>query len=345
VPPRVTYWTGTWDPAREAISKEIESLRIGRRARAPVVSFAPRQRLRVAWGSRVLVLPARHWMALRAVAALLEPFGDVTHVFGGQVSWHLLRALGRRPVILTAVVPPSGDGAVPTSRLAAVAVESKGSVDEWIRVGVPPERIEVIYPGIDLNWMRPLPPPAAARPALLFASTPADVADLEPRGVPLLVELARRRADIDVLVPWRAWGDLDAARRAVAALRPPRNFIISFGDCADMREQYARAWATIACFAPGTGKTCPNFVLEGLASRRPAILTPSVGIAAEVAGNGAGVVTDRTVSALDAAIDVLRADWTGYADRARALAERAFDLRLFHDRYHALYETASAAAK
>jgi glycosyltransferase involved in cell wall biosynthesis len=173
----------------------------------------------------------------------------------------------------------------------------------------------------------------------LFASTPADVGELESRGIPLLVELARRRADVDVLVPWRAWGDLEAARRAVASLGPPPNFIVSFGDC-DMREQYARAWATIACFAPGTGKTCPNFVLEGLASRRPAILTSGVGIAADVAGDGAGLVTDRTVHALDAAIDALRTDWTGYADRARALAERAFDLRLFHDRYDALYEAA-----
>ena len=27
MPPRVTYWTGTWDPRQEAISKEVELLR------------------------------------------------------------------------------------------------------------------------------------------------------------------------------------------------------------------------------------------------------------------------------------------------------------------------------
>ena len=29
--PRVTYWTGTWDPAKEAISKEVNALRTGPR--------------------------------------------------------------------------------------------------------------------------------------------------------------------------------------------------------------------------------------------------------------------------------------------------------------------------
>ena len=55
--PRVTYWTGTWDPAKEAISKELNALRVGTRTRAPVVSFAPDQPFRLNTADRVLMLP------------------------------------------------------------------------------------------------------------------------------------------------------------------------------------------------------------------------------------------------------------------------------------------------
>jgi glycosyltransferase involved in cell wall biosynthesis len=337
MPARVTYWTGTWDPSREAISKEVAALRVGDRSRAPVVSFAPGQAARLSLRSRVLTLPGAWWPALRAAAALVEPLGDVSHVFGGQQSWHLIRALGRRPIILTAVVPRSGGECLPLSNIAQVVVESEAAIQEWIEVGIPRQRIQIVYPGIDLRWYAPLPPPPGSRPSLIFASTPSDPAELEARGVALLIELARHRPDIDVLVPWRAWGDLAAARRALTALRPPDNLILSFGDCADMRALYARAWGTIACFAPGAGKICPNFVIEGLASGRPAIVTPGVGIAREVARHRAGLIADRSVPALSAAVDELRAAWRPFADRARALAERHFDLSSFRGSYGALY--------
>ena len=104
LPPRVTYWTGTWDPAKEAISKEIAALRVGpARARAcRVVLSGPVKPIRPP-ASRHL-LSGRAWPVLRVVAALVEPRAEVTHIFGGQSSWHLLRALGRRPIVLTAVL-------------------------------------------------------------------------------------------------------------------------------------------------------------------------------------------------------------------------------------------------
>jgi hypothetical protein len=46
-------------------------------------------------------------------------------------------------------------------------------------------------------------------------------ADIGPRGIPLLVELARHRPDVDIILPWRAWGDVDAAREVLGSLRPP----------------------------------------------------------------------------------------------------------------------------
>lgn len=335
--PKVTYWTGTWDPGIEAISKEITSLRVGPRRHSPVVSFSQAQRTQLAWQDRVLILSGRRWLALRAVAAAVEPRGDVTHVFGGQVSWHLLRALGRRPILLTAVVARAGTERLPDVPIARVAVETDIAVDEWVDAGVPRERIQVIHPGIDLDWYRPTPLPVSPRFSLLFASTPSDPSEIGPRGIPLLVELARLRPDIDIVVPWRNWGDVTAARRAIDALLPTANFVILYGDASDMRVHYARAHATIACFTQGVGKSCPNFVLEGLAMGRPCISTAGVGISKAISRAGAGLVAEPHAASIANAADSLRAAWPGYSERSRKLAEQQFDLREFRARYEQLY--------
>jgi glycosyltransferase involved in cell wall biosynthesis len=335
--PRVTYWTGTWDPAKEAISKEVSALRTGSRETAPVVSFSPVQRIAWRRQDRVLVLPGGLWPALRAVAAILEPRGDITHIFGGDFSWHLFRALGRRPILLTAVAALNGNVPTPRRDLARVAVETDSGVDEWLGLGFPRERVVVIRPGIDVDWYTRVPAPSGERFTLLFASTPSDPAEIEPRGIPLLVELARARPDCDFLVPWRQWGDLDAARRAIDELRPPPNFVVEHGDIEDMRPCYARSHATVVAFTPGVGKTCPNFVLEGFASGRPCLATSDAAFTPLVDRAGAGAVVSRDVASLSAGIDRLKTGWTGFADRARGLAEAEFSLRRFLSQYEQLY--------
>src|SRR5215204_5654480 len=101
MPARVTYWTGTWDPAREAISKEVQTLRCAVQPSAPVVSFSAGQRSSLSPRDRVVRLAGERWVTFRATAALLEPLGDVTHAFGAMNAWHSLTALGRRPIIFT----------------------------------------------------------------------------------------------------------------------------------------------------------------------------------------------------------------------------------------------------
>lgn len=339
--PRVTYWTGTWDPSREAISKQIEALRVGPRFRAPVVAYSPANPLRWQLRKRVLTLPAGFWPMLRGAAALLEPRGDVTHVFGGHVSWHLLRSLGRRPVLLTASVPRAEDARLPPGPIARVVVETEGSIPHWVKAGIPQEQIEVIPPGIDLEWFSVMPPPrgSGASFTLLFASTPSQASEIDSRGIPLLVEVARLRPDIQIIIPWRSWASRTDIRQALSALRPPNNLVVTFGDLPDVRTAYRGVHATILCFEKGAGKDCPNFVLEGLACGRPCVAVSESGVGALIRASGAGATADRDPQSLVSAIECLRADLAGYSKRARQLAERHFDLRTFRARYEALYQS------
>lgn len=331
----MTYWTGTWDPAKEAISKEIESLRYGARRRASVVAFSSGNRTRVTPSRSTITLSDRRRLTLRAIAAVIEPTADITHVFGGGSSWDLMRSLGRRPIILTAVVGGPGIADLPLGACSRVVVETDAAAAEWQSAGIPPEMIELIRPGIDLEEFRP----AGAAPerfSLLFASTPAELTEFEGRGIPFLVDLARERPDIDIVVPWRQWGDIAAARRRLEDLRPPSNFKVRH-EKVDMPTLLQSVHATVVAFDTGVGKSCPNFVIEGLAAGRPAIIARGVEIAGLVGAHRAGISTDRTVADFAAAIDVLKEDWSGWSARARLLAEREFSLSAFRARYEAIY--------
>jgi glycosyltransferase involved in cell wall biosynthesis len=335
MPPRVTYWTGTWDPAKEGISKEIVALRTGSRATAPVVGFSPAHRFRYFHRHRALTLPVGAWPLLRGVAAVFEPRGDVTHVFGGQSSWHLVRALGRRPIVLTAVVPRLGNARLPHVDLATVVVETERDIEEWTDAGVPRNKIELIRPGINLDYFRPLP--ASPGPfTLLFASTPSDPGEIESRGIPSLFNLARLRPDIALLMPWRSWGDVAECRRRIEALNPPSNVRVVYGDHPDMREVFGQVHATVIGFAEGAGKSCPNFVVEGLACGRPAIVPWGMAIGSP--DDGVCEVDISDAAATSDAVSAVQSDWSDFSARARAGAERLYDAESFIRRYEELYD-------
>jgi glycosyltransferase involved in cell wall biosynthesis len=319
------------------VSKEIESLRVGPRVHAPVVAFSPANRTKWLKRERTLLLAHRRWLMLRAIAQMVERQGDVTHIFGGLSSWHLLRSLGRRPIVLTAVISGAG-GALPSNvRPARVVIETEDSMYEWLAAGVPRDRIELIRPGVDVEWFAPAPPPTSTRLTLLFASTPSDPVEFGPRGLPLLCELARIRPDLDVLIPWRQWGDMRRSHEVLAQLHPPANVLIEHNTCADMRDYFGRAHATIVAFERGTGKACPNFVVEGFACGRPCVTTDDGSLSALVTGAGAGVTTARDANALSQAIDHCLADWSRYSRGARALAEAQFNARRFRHAYERIY--------
>lgn len=344
VPPRlrrVTYWTGNWNPGREAISNEIESLRATFGRRNPVVALAAGQRSRLDVPGRAIALNGRRWLAYRALAAVIEPLGEITHAFGSIDAWHPLRALGRRPLVFTAVI--SGKPLDPAlyRHVSVFVAESEPLAEQLITAGIEKDRMRLIYPGVDLQRFTPAPFPPLKRFRLLFASTPSDPSEFEARGIPLLVALARLRPEIDVVIAWRQWGHQRRIRAALAALNPPSNVLAQWGDIDDMPGMYNGVHATIVCPAEGHGKSCPNSVVEGLACGRPALLTGTSDIAALVRRHSAGEVVDRSAEALAAGVERLQANLFQDADCAVGLVRELFTLDRFNQEYGDLYGAAS----
>ena len=343
MPPRVTYWTGTWDPDREAISKEVQLLRSAGGASHPVVSFAPGQHSALRPAERVVQLSARRWILVRAVASVVERYGAISHVFGGLSSWHLLRAVGRRPVVLTAAIPGEPADRAIWSHVSIAVAESEPLAEALRRIGMPADRVRLIYPGVDLDRFTPGPGPSARRFRMLFASSPSDAAEFERRGIPLLVETARRCPEIDVALLWREWGDQRAARRALMQLAPPPNLSVEFASGRRMPEIYRSADAVACLYEDGFGKSCPNSVVEALACGVPAIVSSGCGIAGLVSASGAGVAVPRAPEDVAAALARLQEARAAWKAAARALAERVFGERMFLDAYARLYDELTSA--
>jgi glycosyltransferase involved in cell wall biosynthesis len=341
VPPRITYWTGVWEPRREALSHEVQTLRVALAPRAPVVSFSPGQRSSLVPSDAVVRLSGRRWLLLRALAAVIERWGNITHVFGSLDDWHLLRSLGRRPLVFTAAIA----GLSPHRRLlekATVVVVETDTLRRAIEdAGVPASRVRLIYPGVDLDQFAPAPPPPQPPFRILFASTPADPGEFEQRGIPLLVELARRRPDVQIVVLRRQWGSADRWTSALTALDPPANFTVETRGARTMSEVYGAAHATACLYADGFGKSCPNSIIESLACGRPVLVSNTSGIAGIVAREQAGVAAARTVDALADAVDRLRREYDRMTGNARRAAEQYFDVRQFLGAYQQLYEELS----
>ena len=343
MPPRVTYWTGTWEPTREAISKEVQTLRRAVQPSAPVVSLSSGQRSGVSVGDRVLRLAGARWMTFRAAAALLEPFGHVTHAFGAMNAWHFLKALGRRPIILTVALPGPALEPELYEKVAIFVAESECLADDLRRAGVGAEKIRVIYPGVDLDEYRPVTRAAHDRFQVLFASSPSDAREFEARGIGLLVELARLCPEIDVTLLWRSWGNQDAAQAAFANLNPTQNVRIDTRRGRDMAAIYQEADAVACLYEPGFGKSCQNSIVEALACGVPALVSASCGIAGLITEHGAGIAAARNPADVAEAARTLRREHARFSAAARQLAERHFNIKQFIDTYARLYETAGEA--
>jgi glycosyltransferase involved in cell wall biosynthesis len=297
----------------------------------------------VHFGDRVVQLSGRHWMLFRLLATVLERRGRVTHVVGETHAWHLVRALGRRPIVFTVTIAGEPLPAALLDKITLFAAESEGLARALEGAGVDSARIRIVYPGVDLTRFSP----GSTRPerfTVVFASSPPTPADFEARGVPLLVEAARRCPDIDVRILWRQWGDTAALKRALGALHPPANVISEWRDVPEMADVYRAAHAAAFLPADAHGKSCPNSIVEALACGCPAVVSEACGIGELLVAGNAGLRVARDPASVAEALERTKVEFCERSRAARAVAVQYFDLKVFLQSYRDLYALAGARA-
>src|SRR5258706_9519668 len=173
-------------------------------------------------------------------------------------------------------------------------------------------------------------------PRAAIVANGVDVSPLAgtPRDPSLVLHLGRVnwKKGLDRLI--EAIAQVDGARLVVAGpddenytATLPRHERVTFaGEVAGAEKERLLSTASLLVL-PSLSENFGNVVLEAMAHATPVVVTPGVGLAADVDAAGSGIVTNGDPSALAAAIERLLSDEALRAEmgqRGRALAEERF---------------------
>ena len=334
--PRIAYFTSSFRPEMEAVASEVAHLR---RSFPGSIAWGVSRRDagRFSWRSGFAVPPVLQ-LAFRSATWLLQRAFHVNHLFGGLGDWFHLKAVGKRPTVMTIALSSKPCDEHLLKRVDRFAVEWPDAGEQLAALGVDPQRVTVIHPPVDLQRFSQAPEPDGEF-TVLFASSPDRADWLAARGVDALLDAAALRRDIRFRLAWRPWGDSLAAVRREVEQRSLANVEILAERQVDMAALYQSAHVTAVPFRDlERCKPAPNSLIESLACGRPVITTPDVKLSQIVDGAGAGIVCAADGHEIAAALDVLQGQWQDYSHRARDLAEECFGLERFLAAYSRLYE-------
>lgn len=340
----VSYWTGLWEPQCDPVSRGVAVLRDALAPSSLVVSCSPDYQSSWRMTNGIVRLSSRQSTVLRMVAAARERRAALSHVVYSLNASHLVRALGRRPILFTVIKSGNALPAEIVNKVTMFVTETDALAAELRINGVDSERVRVIYPGIDLNRFNPVAPPAR-RFTVLLTNAPATAHDLSARGIRLLIEAARLCPEADFTIQWHSAADRTGLDRAIASLNPPPNVRSAWDGVGDIAARYQHADAVAMLSAVGHDKSCPNSVVEALASGCPAVVSRSCGLAEVLERSGAGLAVVREPRAIAHAIRTVQAERARRSAAARTLAVERFDVDQFVTAYRRLYEELGVPAQ
>jgi glycosyltransferase involved in cell wall biosynthesis len=337
---RINYWTGFLDPETEAISKEVFALH-ERQAQSFIYGLSKYYFLKYSAKLRYLGLNIGLYPLLKILGPVIEKQAGINHIFSEANEWFFLKILKHGPIVFTMV---GGECTLPIEHYSAVTrivVESEVHLDHLVSLGFNRKMIRLIYPGVDPKKFT-YAPPSAERFRILFASVPPEAKELEAKGIYLLIELAQKMPEIDVVILARPWQSLQAVRQMVAAARLP-NVILVTDPVKDMNRVFADIHATVMpTVFDEVGKSAPLSLLESLMAGKPVLLSRHVEIGGVLEREGCAVVFDTDdPDGLPGAVRTMIADSGALQSNSRRCAEKYFTLDRFVRQYEDLYNEIS----
>ncbi len=320
-----------YQPRYEAISKEISML-LPEDGSGIVVSIPPFKTSPWITSSDPcvrIVHPLRLLFPLSARLALRG--GNLLHVFTPLPLPRRISLLLRNSMLpsIVTVISHGGLGRLDFEilcRARCVVAECQRDLDRLRTDGLPASQVRLIPPACPIDG-RQLPVPQMPL-RILFASSPLQAAELEQRGVDLIVAAARRLPAVFFHLLWRP-----GVEQCLAALPDLPNLICDQSLHDDITEVLATVHAVVAPFrAGGKAKSVPLSVIEALQCGRPVLVSSVVGLANLVAENGWGEVFEPDADHLVEAIERLQRH---YEDRQETTGQcvQMFRPREFYRAY------------
>lgn len=333
---KILFWTGVIEPHREGISKEVFTLH--RHFEDSFVIGTSQGVGKFSLNERYLSIPCWALPSVRFWARYVEKHFSLSHIVQGMNNYHYLKALGRKPAILTAIAVEDILSMDHYQNVNKIVVECNRDRDKLISHGFDPHKVKVIYPGVDVTNFNHdgLIPPEPFK--ILFASSPVSLEYMEPRGIRLLLEAAKIKKDVEFILAWRKWGNtLPLLQQWIRELSLS-NVKVIYEDIGDMRGLYRNAHATVLPFTTEKlTKSCPNSAIESLAAGRPVLLSDNVGISDVIDQENCGVIFSPHVEGLINSIKEIQNGYRDYQGNTLDCARKFFDQNSFLEHYAKLY--------
>ena len=336
---KVAYWVFNYEPRWEAASAEIKQLASAFRERfgARIISFDQRRAgIDLRRVDSHLSLP----LGMIGLPMLMWATKDIgiNHIFASAGETRLTPLLAARDDTILTISKDTPwldrieKNAAALRSLRCVVAESERHRDLLLQLGLPPERVRLIYPGVACAPVRALDGPFT----ILFATSPLQKFGLLSRGVHFILAAAARLPDVHFRLAWRKNSRpiRDLVREAGVD-----NVQILSGFIDDMGAQYDAAHATILPALTETSlKPSPHSGLLSLAHGRPLLISRPTSLSAIVERENCGVVFEPTIPGLCDAIRLLQARYDDFQENAQPTVKAHFSEATFIERYATLYE-------
>lgn len=336
-PPCIGYWMFNFEPRWEAASKELDTLATAFR---PVYGTRTIS-LNLGKGAGTWLGPDKHLPAALALPALpllvrAARAVPVNHIFASAGERILMPRLARLHNSILTITKGSASlraierNAATLSKLRYVIVESERHHDLLMQLGLDPDRVRLIYPGVEREPYRRTRGPFT----VLFATSPKQH-DLLTRGIYLILKAAERLPSVRFQLVWR-WNPGHA--RQLIRERRLENVDLVAGYVEDMKAMYDAAHAVILpALEADSFKPCPHSGLHSLAHGKPVLASRAASIAGIVERERCGVVFEPVVDDLCKAVSHLAANYDSYQVNTYRTLERKFSKSGFIERYGKLY--------
>ena len=219
--------------------------------------------------------------------------------------------------------------------LKKIIIQSEVQKKELIAAGINEEKIDLIYPPVNLN--RFCYKPSRGVFTILCASTPAKTSHLKKRGVNLLLSVGPLLQNIKIKFLLRGIKEVEGIIKSFSV----QNITTDNQIYADMNHQYAQIHCTIIPYLQLDGylKLVPTSVIESLAAGKPVLVSSKTGIAEIVTKEKCGVVFEPNKESLLKAIDEIKNNYSAYQKNCRKTAEKYFSQEIFLKKHEEIYNS------
>lgn len=284
------------------------------------------------------------WYPLTYLPLALSTRKKIVHCYTGLPDSVYLPTLRKKNMIITATNYFSAREIakkIPQlKKVNTIIIQSEAQKDDLISQGIPPEKIKVILPPVDLKKF--YYQKAEGKFTILNASCPTKVIDLGKRGIPLLLKSAATIKGSKIKLLWRkGWKEAEDALKRKHCQNIPSSVEVWAGIIQDMNEEYATVHCTIIPYLKRDPylKVIPISVIESLAAGKPVLVSSETGIAPIIEREQCGVVFQPTKEGLLQAVDTLKKNYQAYQKNCRKTAEGYFSEEKFIQEHHKIYSS------